>query len=183
MEPTDIELMLQARDGNTGAFHRLVQRYRDPLRRFFAALLPDSSEADDCVQETFLRLWLNRKNYQPTGKFSSYLFQFGKNHLLNTRKKYRARPMQMTMGTEAEQQFVVCEQPEWIMQRQARDARIRAAIAELPEHYRIVIEMSHFQEMKYSEIARTLDIPLGTVKSRMAEAVRCLRLALQERED
>jgi RNA polymerase sigma factor (sigma-70 family) len=93
MEPTDIELMLRVRTGEIEAFRLLVTRYREPLRRFFAMLLADRSEADDCTQETLLRLWLLRERYEPTGKFSTYLFQIGKHHLLNQRKKYRAAPI------------------------------------------------------------------------------------------
>src|SRR5881398_3599355 len=88
-EPTDIDLMLRARDGEAAAFHELVRRYRAPLRRFFAALLADRSQADDYAQETFLRLWLARERYVPTGKFSTYLFQIGRHYWLNQRKKQR----------------------------------------------------------------------------------------------
>src|SRR5438067_6503407 len=93
MEPTDIELMLRAKNGDVAAFRELVERYRDPLRRFFAALLADRSQTDDFVQETFLRLWMLRERYAPTGKFSTYLFQIGKHYWLNQRNKYRARPL------------------------------------------------------------------------------------------
>src|SRR5438105_4836284 len=86
---TDIELMLRVQGGDMEAFHELVRRYREPLRRFFASLLADRSQADDFAQETFLRLWLARGRYEPIGKFSTYLFQIGKHYWLNQRKKER----------------------------------------------------------------------------------------------
>jgi RNA polymerase sigma-70 factor (ECF subfamily) len=184
MEPTDIELMLRAREGDVAAFQHLAQRYREPLRRFFAAVLADPSQADDCVQETFLRLWLARGRYEPTGKFSTYLYQIGKHYWLNQRRKLRpelreADALDDEAGGEAlRAQALRVSQPEMILLERYRDARIRRAIAALPPHYRTVFELCHFEGMKYAEIGCRLGIPVGTVKSRMAEAVRRLRQAL-----
>jgi RNA polymerase sigma-70 factor (ECF subfamily) len=89
MQATDIELMLRVQEGDVAAFQQLVTRYRDPLRRFFASLLADRSQADDFAQETFLRLWLARDRYEPSGKFSTYLFQIGRRYWLNQRRKIR----------------------------------------------------------------------------------------------
>jgi len=185
VEPTDIELMLRAREGDVAAFHQLAQRYREPLRRFFAALLTDRSEADDCVQETFLRLWLARGRYEPTGKFSTYLYQIGKHYWLNLRRrKLRlevcdADALDDEAGDEGLRVEVLrVSQPELILLERYRHEQIRRAIAALPAHYRAVFELSHFEELRYAEIGCRLGIPVGTVKSRMAEAVRRLRQAL-----
>jgi RNA polymerase sigma-70 factor, ECF subfamily len=184
MEPTDIELMLRAREGDVAAFQHLAQRYREPLRRFFAAVLADPSQADDCVQETFLRLWLARGRYEPTGKFSTYLYQIGKHYWLNQRRKLRlelreADALDDEAGGEAlRAQALRVSQPEMILLERYRDARIRRAISALPPHYRTVFELCHFEGLKYAEIGCRLGIPVGTVKSRMAEAVRRLRQAL-----
>ena len=70
-EPSDIELMLRVKAGEMAAFRQLTARYRDPLRRFFSAILEDRSLAEDYTQETFLRLWFTRERYEPTGKFST----------------------------------------------------------------------------------------------------------------
>ena len=175
MEPTDIELMLRVRAGEVAAFRELTTRYREPLRRFFSAMLADRSLADDFVQETLLRLWLTRERYEPTGRFSTYLFQIGKHYWLNQRKQFRP-----DLGEEALDGIPArgTEEPEVALIDRLRDARIHRAIARLPERYRRVFEMSHFDGMRYAEIARRLGIPEGTVKSRMAESVRRLRLAL-----
>ncbi len=180
MDLTDIQLMLQARDGDMEAFRKLVERYRQPLQRFFAALLADRSQADDCVQETFLRLWLLRARYEPTGKFSTYLFQIAKHHLLNERRKYRAAPVQPVEDSTLELLPAADTEPERLLLRRHRDERIRQAVSALPEHYRTVFVLCHFDGLKYAEIACRLQIPVGTVKSRMAEAVRLLRHLLSE---
>lgn len=184
MGPTDIELMLRAREDDAAAFHELVRRYREPLRRFFAGLLADRSQADDFVQETFLRLWLSRGRYEPTGKFSTYLFQIGKHYWLNQRKKFRPELLAIDDPDGAWQVGSgPVTQPHAILLERYRAARIRRAVADLPEHYRAVFEMSHFDGLKYAEIGCRLGIPVGTVKSRMAEAVRRLRQALAPEDE
>jgi RNA polymerase sigma-70 factor, ECF subfamily len=182
MEPTDIELMLRAQRGDMAAFRLLVTRYREPLRRFFVALLADRSAADDCVQETFLRLWLLRERYEPTGKFSTYLFQIGKHHLLNQRKRFRAAPLPMPADNTLELIPAAELPPEAAVMHRERGERIRQAVAALPEHYRLVFILCHDEGLKYAEIACRLGIPVGTVKSRMAEATRKLRLVLKDED-
>ena len=183
MERSDIELMLAAQKGDLGAFQELTRRYREPLRRFFAALLLESSQADDCVQETFLRLWLLRQAYQPTGKFSTYLFQIGKHHLLNHKRKLRQDAI--CSPVEAAQHVAMPEQmqPESIVLRQDRQAQLQQAIYKLPLHLREVVEMRHTKQYAYAEIARHLQIPVGTVKSRLSEAIRRLKQQLSEGEN
>lgn len=179
MDLTDIELMLRVQAGDVAAFRELARRYREPLRRFFTALLADASQADDFVQETLLRLWLSRERYEPTGKFSTYLFQIGKHHWFNQRKKARLPLEELDTAASVSRS----DSPEVVLLRQYREARIRRAVAELPEQYREVFQLCHLEGRKYAEAAVELGIPIGTVKSRMAEAIRRLRLALAPDEE
>ena len=187
----DTALMCRVRDdSDMVAFQEIAARYREPLRRFFAALLPDASQADDGAQETLLRLWLTRERYAPTGKFSSYLFQIARHYLLNqrTRHGYRSRheaqaPPADYGGEGIEIIAPPTTQPERILLERMEQARMTGAISELPEHYRAVFTLSHFDGLKYAEIACRLHIPVGTVKSRMAEAVRRLRETLSMSEE
>jgi RNA polymerase sigma-70 factor, ECF subfamily len=183
MEPTDIELMLRVRDGDVAAFGELLRRYRAPLRRFFASLLPDPSQADDVVQEVFLRLWLSRQRYEPTGRVSTYLFQIGRHYWLNQRKKFRRELGEDVLDQALQTRPLGTPQPETLLLQEHRALRIRRAIAALPERYRTVFELSHVEGLKYAEIGERLGIPVGTVKSRMAEAVRRLRQALAGEEE
>ncbi len=180
MERSDIELMLCAQDGDMQAFALLTQRYRAPLRRFFASLLLDAGGADDCVQETFLRLWLLRREYAPTGRFSTYLFQLGKNHLLNQQRKLRLQAAHRADKDGVERMAPNDKQPEQCVMRQERRARIRQAVAILPPHLRVVVELCHTRQHTYQEIAQHLQIPVGTVKSRMFEAHKRLRQMLND---
>jgi RNA polymerase sigma-70 factor (ECF subfamily) len=176
MEPTDIQLMLQVRQGDLEAYRRLVQRYRDPLRRFLAAMLPDRASAEDAVQETLLRLWLLRERYEPTGKFSTYLFQIARHHALNVRKRLDGEIRHLASTAS---DGVQAETPESALLKQEEAAGVEAAIRSLAPLYRTVFLMSHRDGLKYAEIGARLGIPVGTVKSRMAEAVRRLRIGLR----
>jgi RNA polymerase sigma-70 factor (ECF subfamily) len=186
-EESDIALMRRVRDANdTEAFSLLAARYRTPLKRLFSAILPDASHADDFAQETLLRLWLSRSRYQPSGKFSAYLFQIGRHFFLNQRVRQRARAAQESFSSTASGieilQAAPRTQPEAVLLEQIAVQRLRQHIAELPLIYHDVFTLSHFDGLKYSEIAVRLEIPLGTVKSRMAEAVRRLRASVAREE-
>jgi RNA polymerase sigma-70 factor (ECF subfamily) len=193
VEPTgtdfedDLSLMQRVqRCGDAAAFAELAGRYRGQLKRFFAALLPDPALADDFAQETLLRLWLSRSRYRPDGKFSAYLFQIARHYYLNQRLRYRARAdreVSTDTGDGLEIALPPRTQPETILLERRERERRAEAIAALPEHYRVVFELSHFDGLKYAEIARHLGIPVGTVKSRRAEAVRRLRQRLNHEEE
>lgn len=177
---TDIELMLRVRDGDAAAFAELARRYRAPLRRFFSAVLPDRSLGDDCAQETLLRLWLTRDRYEPTGRFSTYLFQIAKHYGLNERRK-RSLPLRGSDEPDLDG-LDGRSGPETAVLLMERMQRLRRAVSDLPAIYRTVFEMSHFEGLKYAEIARVLGVAVGTVKSRMSEAVRRLRAALEDEQ-
>ena len=181
-EATDIELMLRTKAGDTPAFQQIVARYRGPLLRFFRAILEDRSLAEDYTQETFMRLWLTRERYEPTGKFSTYLYEIGKHYWFNQRKKVRVPTTSIDDEMFQVLSASAVMEPETMLLRQTRQTRIRLAIAALPVHYRTVFEMSHLEGLPYAEISTRLGIPVGTVKSRMSEAVRRLRTTLTERE-
>lgn len=180
MEPTDIELMLRVQEGDVAAFGELIRRYQRPLRRFFAAGLADPSQADDFVQETLLRLWVTRERYRPTGKFSTYLFQIGKHYWLNQRKKVRLRLEELEPETGS---AGTAPSPEVLLLRRFRERRIRQAVADLPQPYRGVFQICQLEGRTYGEAAVELGIPIGTVRSRMAEALRRLRCTLAPDEE
>jgi len=181
-QETDIGLMLRVRCGDVAAFGELADRYRPPLRRFFASVLADPSLADDGVQETFIRLWMLRDRYEPTGRFSAYLYTIARHYWWNQRRKFRA-----TAGEEALEDAVRfagpwTAEPEAVLLEHARSARVKRAVQALPEHYRVVVDLCQLQGLPYAHAASQLGLPVGTVKSRMAKALVLLRRALVPEE-
>ncbi len=171
------------------ALRQLYDKYRRPLCKFFYNFTYDYILAEDCVQEVFLRLWRSRKRYQPTGRFSTYLFQIGKNYWLNEKDKKDRRPNEYSMdaggpttkdGDELRGQYE-SDSPEPIheMAKKEGESRVAEAIESLPEKLRVVFVMSQVRDMKYRDIGEVLGIPEGTVKSRMSRAVHALRDSLK----
>lgn len=179
----DRTLMCAVTSGDMEAFAELAGKYREPLRRFFGALLDDDrSAAEDAVQETLLRLWVLRDRYEPTGRFSAFLFTLARNHFRNLRERRRFRAVHETAFGEDTTYVSTCPSPDTAFFAQHDDANRRTAIASLPLALRQVFVLSHFEGLRQAEIAARLNIPIGTVKSRLFEAVRRLRQMLQQSE-
>lgn len=185
---TDPELMMFVKDGDYTAFDELYNRYSGPIRRFLFSLTWDRDVAEDYLQEVFLRLWRARDRYEPTGRFSTYLFQIAKNYYLAQARKAKARSEEFSLAHVDRNGFKPFEnlrvnqqiEPEVHLLEEYRKLGIRRAIASLPERQKLVFVMSHLEDMKYAEIAEVLGIAVGTVKSRMFAAVGSLRTMLKE---
>ena len=185
---SDTELMGLVKNADFSAFDELYNRYSGRIRRFLFSLTWDQDTADDYLQEVFVRLYRARDRYEPTGKFSSYLFQIAKNYYLAQQRKLRKHGGEVSLSCEARDGFRPFEglranekiEPEVHLMEEYRRWNIRRAIRRLPEGQKMVFVMSHFEDMKYAEIAEALQIPVGTVKSRMFAAVSMLRSMLKE---
>lgn len=169
----DVELMLLVKQGNEDAFGELMTCFRRPLTGFFYSLCWNHDTAQDYAQESLVRLWLARERYEPVGSFKSYIYRIARNVWLQDLRSRKCRPQPLYF----EELFLAEDAVdiEKLLIRRYVDRKIRLAVAGLPEHHRLVFVLSHFQGLKYWEIAEILEIPIGTVKSRMSAAVRMLR--------
>jgi RNA polymerase sigma-70 factor (ECF subfamily) len=184
---TDEELMGRVQKQDTSAFEELFRRYEQRIFAFFWRLCANRQEAEDGTQETFLRLWKARVRYEPTGRFSTYLFQIAKNHFLHERQK-RGRRIDSQQPsaknpTGAPDEPVSLDtacSPTLVDELQAA---VHQAMARLPETLRLVYVLTEQEGMSYKQAAEVLDCPVGTVSSRKVEAVRRLRELLQPLRD
>ncbi len=184
--------MLAAGRGDSGAFAALYDRWSGPLLRYFWHLSYDRDGAEDLMQESFLRVWRAAPRYEVRARFSTYLFQVGKNLWLNERAKVLRRPLKVSLDAPrdgggdgdatslAERLPGSGPGPAEESSRNETGRRIRAAVDGLSEKLREVFVLAAFQEMPYREVSEVLGIPEGTVKSRMWAAVRKLRERLEE---
>jgi len=181
----DIKHMLRVQVGDMQAFEAIVLKYQKPVFNFFRKMGADRDLAEDLAQQTFLKLWKSVNNYFPKGKFSTYLFQIAKNEYINEYLKKKKRKEVSLNGVngfdeDSEYQFESDDEPvEEAINRDETSEIIRKAVDKLDDKHRMVFVLVHFQEMKYAEIAEVLDIPLGTVKTRMMHAERKLREILK----
>jgi RNA polymerase sigma-70 factor (ECF subfamily) len=159
------------------AFDQLIKRWEDPIRRLCSRMVGDTHRGEDLKQDTFLRLFEKRKDYQPRGKFSTFLWRVALNLCYDElRRLKRRREFVSVTEDENGDEF----SPELASESAGPDARtadveegelVRHAITQLPEIYRTVVVLRHYQDLKLAQIAEILEIPEGTVNSRMAEAL------------
>lgn len=164
--------MALIRDDSRDAFRVLVKRWQRPLYRFFALMGVERSSAEDCVQETFLRVFSYRDRYRSlkTG-FRAFLFRVGRNVSTDLFRKAERRKCLVPLEGDV---------PEQDLSGELRDDRLDCewALSRLPERLRAVVVLNVFEGLSYRETAQVLRIPVGTVKSRMHYALIQLRETL-----
>lgn len=158
--------------GSEDAFAALVRRHQDSLVNFFRRLGANTS-AQDLAQETFLRVFRYRMKYRPDAKFTTFLYTLARHAWADSMRKEK-RHEALADGLEAELDGGYGTIPP--DSHAKLDAS--AALGLLPEKLRLVVVMSIYQGMRYEEIAGALDVPVGTVKSRMFLAIRRMQEAL-----
>jgi len=181
---TDEEAMCRVKSHDDhGEFDRLVARWEQPIRRLCVRMTGDVHRGEDLKQETFVRLFENRREYQPTGKFSTFLWRIALNLCYDELRRQNRRREILSSGEHGDIRDMATDAP-------TPDARaatseegemVRKALLQLPEMYRAVIVLRHYEDMKLARIAEVLEIPEGTVNSRMAEALARLSRILEPR--
>lgn len=164
--------MAQVQKGQGTHLELLVQRYEKPLYAFAYRILQDRSAAEDAFQETFLKVYQKRYSYRPGSPFRPWLYQICLNHCRDCLRRRTRRP-----ETALEPEIPLPDPslgPDQLAAHAALTARIRQAIAELPQKQREVFILHYYQELPYPEIALVVGIPLGTIKSRMFHATKQL---------
>jgi RNA polymerase sigma-70 factor (ECF subfamily) len=166
-------------------FARLVKRWEEPIRRLCVRMLGDPHRGEDLKQDTFMRLFEKRKDYQPTGRFSTFLWRVALNLCydeLRRRQRRREFLCDNTSEGTADEAFEPAADvpgPDLRTATLEEGELVRQAVLQLPEIYRTVVILRHYEDMKLAKIAEVLDIPEGTVNSRMAEALARLSRILQ----
>jgi RNA polymerase sigma-70 factor (ECF subfamily) len=175
---TDEQAMWRVRtDDDPQAFAQLVERWQQPIQRLCTRLTGDSHRGEDLAQETFARLFARRKNYQPTGKFSTFLWRMALNLCYDELRKLKRRG-ELSLEDHASDGRVDVESdgpaPDSQLLLAERAETVRKALLQLAEPYRVVVVLRHYEGLKFREIGDVLGIPEGTVKSRMFEAMNQL---------
>jgi RNA polymerase sigma-70 factor (ECF subfamily) len=161
-------------------FDALYERFRRPVWRLARRLTENDEEALETTQEIFLRVWRGLEGFRGDSKISTWVFQIAWNYLRAYRRK-RGRQLQfVSAGSERAQETVEiaadpAADPERRTAANESVARLDAALRSLPEHHRIVVWLRDGEELSYQEISQVLDVPIGTVRSRLARARAALR--------
>ncbi len=190
---SDEELFRRIQAQDRAAFDDIYSRYAAALRLHLLRMLREPASADDVVQEVFLRLWTQATKWDGRGTPRCWLFPVATNQALNqlrSIRRHRQEPLEPASRAEGQDddQHIpswladsISLGPELLFERAEEHANLRSMVASLSEAQRSVLRLIHEQDMQISEVAQALNIPAGTVKSRLHYATR--RLAQQLKDD
>jgi RNA polymerase sigma-70 factor (ECF subfamily) len=166
---SDAERMVQVAAGSREAFAELVRRHQNSLLNFFIRM-GAYSDAEDLVQETFMRLYRGRERYRPTARFTTFLYVLAR-HAWADHGRRSWRRDRLESGLESDAAIVDRDRGSGVANR----LDVQAALDRLSPKLKEVLVLNVYQGLRYQEIADVLAIPLGTVKSRINLALQELR--------
>lgn len=177
-------LIERCKRGDLAAFNDLVRKYEKQVYNFAYRLTGNYDDANDVAQDAFLRVFNAIGTFRGDSSFSTWLFRITTNVFLDERKKAKAHPqssldeyLELGESSVARQIEDPSPTPEAVLEEAERALLLQKAVGDLPEYQRAMVTLYHGQQKSYEEIAEIMDLPIGTVKSRLNRA----RLALKEK--
>ena len=179
----DAQLMLRVKDGDACSFELLLGKYRRPVVNYLYRMVQNQAVAEELAQEVFLRVYRARTSYEPTAKFTTWLFRITTHLALNSLRDRKGERRQHSLDAAAEDQapMEVADVRRNREQQLVDDARlesVRAAVAGLPDKQRAAVLMHKYQELDYAQIAGVLGCSVSAVKSLLFRAYETLRVRL-----
>jgi len=183
----DARLMLRVKEGDDQAFSQLVTLYHERLVGVLTHVISDRQGAEDLAQEVFLRIYKARHGYEPTARFSTYLFQIA-NNLASNRRRNAGRRKEVDLKSQTGEadrplEHSLAASSSLMPTRQAARTELQTVVQEalltLNDSQRMAVLLSKFEEMSYSDIAATLQLSVPAVKSLLARARENLRVKLE----
>ncbi len=165
-EQTTIQLVLS---GDDAAYGILIEQHQWGLIRFCFTITHDADQAEDIAQEAFIRAYNQLSNYDPSFRFSTWLYRIARNLALNHIRLATPLPLDGQLELQADNDHTQT------LDREAREAQVRWAVDQLPEHYRSVIHLHYWDHQPYVAIAAVMGIPESTVKSWLYRARQQLK--------
>ena len=179
----DTELMLRVREGDDTSFGLLLERHRAPVMHFLYRMVLDQAVSEELAQEVFLRVYRSRETYEPTAKFTTWLFRIATHLALNwirdgKKERHQERLDEELMDGIERQVPDRTPTVEQEMLYQVKLAEVRRAIETLPAKQRAAVLMHKYRDLEYSQIAKVLQCSESAVKSLLFRAYETLRSRL-----
>jgi RNA polymerase sigma-70 factor (ECF subfamily) len=179
----DTELMVRVKEGDGASFGVLLEKHRSPVVHFLYRMVQNHAVAEELAQEVFLRVYRSRSTYEPTAKFTTWLFRIATHLALNALRDGKNERLQERLDDDTSDMPVrqVSDRRLSVEQRMVHQAKldeVRRAIAALPEKQRAAVLMHKYEEMEYTQIARVLSCSESAVKSLLFRAYETLRARL-----
>ena len=188
-QPVAVEVQAQeqawakaAQQGDQAAFMRIVESYQRPVYNLCYRMLGDKNEAEDAAQETFLRVYTKLKSYQPSRKFSSWLFSIASHYCIDRLRRRRQQTVSWDELPPWRWLPATDPQPEDLALAHEAASRLRNLLDTLPPDYRAALVLRYWHEMSYDEIAETLGTSVSAIKSRLFRAKQMMGKQMTEKE-
>lgn len=166
---SDEKLILRFQEGDINAYNELVKRYKDRLLNFALRYFNNVEQAEDVVQDTLIKLYTHASYYKKVAKFSTWIFTIAKNNALTELKKNKRKKTD-SLWTDDGQVIDINSKEESLdskVQNEIAIDQLNKFLDEIPENFRMAVVLRDFQELSYEEISKILEIPIGTIKSRI----------------
>ena len=166
---SDEKLILRFQEGDINAYNELVKRYKDRLFNFVLRYFNNAEQAEDVVQDTLIKLYTHASYYKNVARFSTWIFTIAKNNALTELRKNKRKKTD-SLWTDDGQVIDINSKEESLdskVQNEIAIDQLNKFLDEIPENFRMAVVLRDFQELSYEEISKILEIPIGTIKSRI----------------
>jgi len=187
----DVELVMSARNGDEKAFVALMRRYKDTIYYMLLKMVNNKTDAEDLTIEAFGKAFVNIHQYAPQFAFSTWLFRIASNNAIDFMRKKKAVTVSLETSGSADKNHnfdrnikvrEVTDTPEEYYIKGQKAKILRKIVATLKPRYRTLLELRYFKEYSYEEIAKELNLPLGTVKVQLFRSREMLFDLLKDSE-
>jgi RNA polymerase sigma-70 factor (ECF subfamily) len=172
---TDRQLVRHTADRDEDAFEELYQRFSGPIFNYLLRLIHEQAVAEELLQEVFVSVWEGASRFRGQSRVSTWLFRIAHHRAVDWLRKRRPALLEGDKQLLSDPDL----EPEAETLEAWRVDQVQAALAQLSADHRAILELVFFQELSYREVARVIDCPVGTVKSRVSYAKRQLNGVLK----
>ncbi len=184
----DAALMMRFRNGDETAFDGLVEKFKMPVLNYICRQIGNMNEAEDIAQNVFVQIFKSANRYEPSAKFTTWLFTIARNLCLNEFRRRQRHPLQSlqetisddSKSTQAQFEDPTVRSPDVEASEKELQKHILAAIQKLPENQRTAVLLCRYEGLSYEEIARVLDTTVSATKSLLHRARETLKRDLHE---
>ncbi len=181
---SDAQLVVLALDGDSVAFETLFKRYREEIYTLFLSRTSGNKEdADDLVQDTFVKVYVNLEKYDPKYTFGQWIYTIARNTFIDYVRRRRDSLSIDSLSSAPSLAPTTDEEPDKRIISEQHSVQIERCMAALPEKYRQMAEMRFVRELSYEEIASQMGLPIGTVKTQIFRARERLCKLITENEN
>jgi RNA polymerase sigma-70 factor (ECF subfamily) len=178
--PTDEELVQEIQAGAAEAFGVLVERYEGKMKRYAHRFLFGYDDAEDLVQEVFVKAYINIQSFDAERKFSSWLYRIAHNEFINAIKKKKREPLPFFDPDNLFPHPLAPEQADSELNRKEVAQMLETCLDKLNVKYREILVLYYFEDMDYREIAEVLKIPVATVGVRLKRGRDIMRSLIEK---